>query len=88
MSLASLMFTLVKRRIVDDLEPRHGSSQFQSRVEQARFKRRPTMKNLREFLVGRRGKAPLVPPYTLCNFKLDGAVGTPPTRLPQVADCR
>ena len=25
-------------------------------------------------MVGRRGEAPLVPPYILCNFKLDGAV--------------
>ena len=32
------------------------------------------MRNLRELLVGRRGEAPLVPPYTLCNFKLDVAV--------------
>ena len=32
------------------------------------------MTNLRELLVGRRGEAPLVPPYILCNFKLDGAV--------------
>ena len=50
-----------------------GSSQFQSRVGQARFERRPTMKNLRELIVGLRGEAPLVPPYILCNFKLDGA---------------
>ena len=28
-------------------------------------------------MVGRRGEAPLVPPYILCNFKLDGAVGVP-----------
>ena len=26
-------------------------------------------------MVGRRGEVPLVPPYILCNFKLDGAVG-------------
>ena len=32
------------------------------------------MKNFRELMVGRRGEAPLVPPYILCNFKLDGAV--------------
>ncbi len=32
------------------------------------------MQNLRELMVGRRGEAPLVPPYILCNFKLDGAV--------------
>ncbi len=25
-------------------------------------------------MVGRRGEAPLVPPYILCNFKRDGAV--------------
>ena len=25
-------------------------------------------------MVGRRGEAPLVPPYILCNFKLHGAV--------------
>ena len=37
------------------------------------------MKNLRELMVGRRGEAPLVPPYILCNFKLDGAVTVPPS---------
>ena len=25
-------------------------------------------------MVGRRGEAPLVPPYILCSFKRDGAV--------------
>ncbi len=27
-------------------------------------------------MVGRRGEAPLVSPYILCNFKLDGAVAS------------
>ena len=57
----------------------HGSSQFQSRAGQARFERRPTLTNLRELMVSRRGEAPLVPPYILCNFKRDGAVESPHT---------
>ena len=32
------------------------------------------MLNLREIMVGRRGETPLVPPYILCNFQLDGAL--------------
>jgi hypothetical protein len=32
-------------------------------------------------MVGRRGEAPLVPPYILCNFKLDGTVAAPPAGL-------
>ena len=32
------------------------------------------MKKRREIMVGRRGEAPLVPPYILRNFNLDGAV--------------
>ena len=35
----------------------------------ARFQRQPTIMNLRELLVGRRGEAPLVPPYILSSFK-------------------
>ena len=50
-----------------------GSSQFQRRVEQACFERWPTMQELRELLEGRRGEAPLAPPYILCNFKLHRA---------------
>ena len=38
---------------------------FQRRVGPARFERRPTIGNRREILVGRRGEAPLVPPYRL-----------------------
>ena len=30
-----------------------------------------------KIMVGRRGEAPQVPPYILCNFKLDGAVAIP-----------
>ena len=37
-------------------------------------------------MVGRRGEAPLVPPYILCNFKLDGAVGSSSLQNPRVAD--
>ena len=33
------------------------------RVGQARFERRPTICNRGVFMVGRRGEAPLVPPY-------------------------
>ena len=29
-------------------------------------------------MVGRRGNAPLVPPYILCNFKRDGGAPLPP----------
>ena len=32
------------------------------------------MRKHRDLRVGRRGEAPLVPPYLLCNFNLDGAV--------------
>ncbi len=32
-------------------------------------------------MVGRRGEAPLVPPYILCNFNLDGAVRDVGTEL-------
>lgn len=42
---------------------------FQSRVEPARFELRPTIIKYRELLVGRRGEAPLVPPYILLSFK-------------------
>ena len=38
---------------------------FLRRVGQARFERRPTIGNHREIRVGRRGEAPLVPPYKL-----------------------
>ncbi len=33
-------------------------------------------------MVGRRGETPLVPPYILCNFKLDGAVPLAPLPNP------
>ena len=41
-----------------------GHRLFQGRVGQARFERRPTIGNRREIMVGRRGEAPLVPPYS------------------------
>gem|GEM_PF-1233321 len=34
-----------------------------------RFERRPTIRKRRELMVGRRGEAPLVPPYILPSFK-------------------
>ena len=37
---------------------------FQRRVGLAQFERRPTIGNRREIRVGRRGEAPLVPPYS------------------------
>ncbi len=40
-----------------------GHRLFQRRVGPARFERRPTIGNRREFMVGRRGEAPRVPPY-------------------------
>jgi hypothetical protein len=46
-------------------------------VGPTRFERRPTMNSLREMIVGRRGEAPLVPPYILCNFKLAGTLVIP-----------
>ena len=36
---------------------------------QARFERRPTIVQSLEIMVGRRGEAPLVPPYILPSFK-------------------
>ena len=38
---------------------------FLRRVGQAQFERRPTIVKRREIMVGRRGEAPLVPPYSL-----------------------
>ena len=46
-----------------------GHRLFQRRVRPARFERRPTILKPRELLVGRRGEAPLVPPYILPSFK-------------------
>ena len=43
---------------------------FLRRVGPARFERRPTIRKLRDLLVGRRGEAPLVPPYILPSFKI------------------
>ena len=40
-----------------------GAIVFQCRVGPARFERRPTIGKCRENMVGRRGEAPLVPPY-------------------------
>ena len=37
---------------------------FKGRVGPARFERRPTIRKHREIMVGRRGEAPLVPPYS------------------------
>ncbi len=45
-----------------------GHRLFQGRVGPARFERRPTIRKRRELLVGRRGEAPLVPPYILPSF--------------------
>ena len=42
-----------------------GHRLFQIRVGPARFEGRPTIRKRREVLVGRRGEAPLVPPYSL-----------------------
>ena len=41
-------------------EAMQGHHRFQCRVGQARFERRPTIGKRREFMVGRRGEAPLV----------------------------
>jgi hypothetical protein len=46
-----------------------GHHFFHSRVGQACFERRPTNRKRDEIMVGRRGKAPLVPPDILSNFK-------------------
>ena len=40
-----------------------GHRLFQCRVGPAQFERRPTIGKCRENRVGRRGEAPLVPPY-------------------------
>ncbi len=55
-----------------------GHRLFQRRAGPARFERRPTIMNLRELLVGRRGEAPLVPPYILPSFKKALALPVPP----------
>jgi len=47
----------------------------QSRAGPARFERRPTIMKQGEFMVGRRGEAPLVPPYILPSFKKALALG-------------
>ena len=47
----------------------YGRGEFLRRVGPARRERRPTIRKLRELLVGRRGEAPLVPPYILPSFK-------------------
>ena len=44
-----------------------GHHLVQRRVGPARFERQPTIGKRREILVGRRGEAPLVPPYSLCR---------------------
>ena len=41
-----------------------GHRLFQGRVGPARFERRPTIRKHQEIMVGRRGEAPLVPPYS------------------------
>ena len=46
-----------------------GHRLFQSRVGPTRFERRTIKHNSREIMVGRRGEAPLVPPYGLPSFK-------------------
>ncbi len=42
-----------------------GNRLFQSKVGPARFERRPTIRKPQELMVGRRGEAPLAPPYIL-----------------------
>ena len=49
----------------EPLAEQAGHRLFQGRVGPAQFERRPTIGNRREFMVGRRGEAPLVPPYRL-----------------------
>ena len=53
-----------------------GHCLFQSRVGPARFERRPTEHDSQEIMVGRRGEAPLVPPYGLTSFKKALALAT------------
>ena len=40
-----------------------GNRLVQGRAWPARFERRPTIRERREFMVDRRGETPLVPPY-------------------------
>ena len=47
----------------------------------ARFERRPTIVKHREIMVGRRGEAPLVPPYTSPCFNKAMALGFALVRL-------
>ena len=47
---------------------------FLRRVGPAQFERRPTIEKHRKILVGQRDEAPLIPPYSLCNFKCGGAI--------------
>ena len=56
------MMRLIPHTVLDEtfLVSRAASDR---RVGQARFERRPTIGKRREFMVGRRGEAPLVPPY-------------------------
>ena len=51
------------------LHPNPGFAIRNCRVGPARFERRPTAKQCRELMVGRRGEAPLVPPYKLPSLK-------------------
>ena len=46
-----------------------GQRLFQRRVGQAQFERRTTIVPTLEIMVGRRGEAPLVPPYIQPRFK-------------------
>ena len=47
----------------------------------ARFERRPTIVPSLEIVVGRRDEAPLVPPYSVCSLKMDGAVMNGPAAV-------
>jgi len=60
-----------------------GHRLFHCRVGQARFERRPTIWKRREIMVGRRGEAPLVPPYILPNFKKELALVGNPGKFPK-----
>jgi len=52
-----------------DQQSAAGQSVFQCRVGQARSERRLTIMKRREWMVGQRGEAPLVPPNILPSFK-------------------
>ncbi len=62
---------------------KQGDRLFQCRVGPTRFERRPTIRKHREFMVGRRGEAPLVPPYRLHRpNKAMALAGKPSVNVP------